>query len=65
MRDYLLENFSVVEDTIRVGDLKEFDEAFISNSIMGVRPVKSINSLVFSSFQVLEKILNKLKKYGF
>lgn len=55
MRDYLLENFSVVEDTIRVGDLKEFDEAFISNSIMGVRPVKSINSLVFSSFQVLEK----------
>ena len=65
MRDFLLENFEIVEEKIYAKDLASFDECFISNSLMGVRNVKAIDEIKFTGRDKTRKIQKKLKIYGF
>lgn len=65
MRDFLLKNFEIVEEIINAKDLASFDECFISNSLMGVRNVKSIDGIKFTGREKTRKIQEKLKIYGF
>ena len=65
MRDFLLKNFEIVEEIINAKDLASFDECFISNSLMGVRNVKSIDKIKFSCDNKTKLIQEKLKIYGF
>ncbi len=65
MRDFLLENFEITEEQIYAKDLDKFDECFISNSLMGVRNVKSIDDVKFSGTEKTRTIQEKLKIYGF
>lgn len=65
MRDFLLENFEITEEKIYAKDLDKFDECFISNSLMGVRNVTSIDEIKFSGAGKTKNIQEKLKIYGF
>ena len=65
MRDFLLENFEINEEKICAKDLIGFDECFISNSLMGVRNVTSINEIKFTGVDKTRDIQEKLKIYGF
>ncbi len=65
MRDFLLENFEITEEKIYAKDLASFDECFISNSLMGVRNVTSIDKVKFSCDNKTKLIQEKLKNYGF
>lgn len=65
MRDFIIENYKVREEIIILDDLKNFDEAFISNSLMGVRNVSIINNINFNIDEKTKLIQSDLKKYGF
>ena len=65
MRDFIIENYKVREEIIYLDDLKNFDEAFISNSLMGVRNVSLINDIIFNGEDKTNLIQVDLKKYGF
>ena len=65
MRDFIIENYQVREEIIYLDDLKNFDEAFISNSLMGVRNVSLINDIIFNGEDKTNLIQVDLKKYGF
>lgn len=65
MRDYILENYKVKEDVISFKDLDNYDEAFISNSLMGVRNVSSINNVKFNKNEKTKLIQRNLKEFGF
>ena len=66
MRDFIIENNrGVREEIIYLDDLKNFDEAFISNSLMGVRNVSLINDIIFNEEDKTNLIQVDLKKYGF
>ena len=65
MRDFIIENYQVREEIIYLDDLKNFDEAFISNSLMGVRNVSLINDIIFNEEDKTNLIQVDIKKYGF
>ena len=37
-----------VFETIAVEDIKEMEECFVTNSLMGIMPVKSLNGITYS-----------------
>lgn len=65
MRDYILESYKVKEDVISFKDIDNYDEAFISNSLMGVRNVSSINNVKFNKNEKTKLIQRNLKEFGF
>lgn len=65
MRDYILESYKVKEDVISFKDIDTYDEVFISNSLMGVRNVSSINNVNFNKDEVTRLIQRNLKEFGF
>ncbi len=56
MRDFVLENFSVDICSISFRELSNFDEIFITNSLMGIMPVVQINNAVFQKHTMAQKI---------
>lgn len=69
MRDFLLETYEIKEKAINFGELSDFEECFISNSLMGVRNVSLINcekeKIKFSGEDNTKLIQDNLKKFGF
>ena len=65
MRDYILESYKVKDDVISFKDIYTYDEVFISNSLMGVRNVSSINNVNFNKDEVTRLIQRNLKEFGF
>ena len=65
MRDYILESYKVKEDVISFKDIDNYDEAFISNSLMGVRNVSSINNVKFNKNEKTKLIQRNLEEFGF
>lgn len=56
MRQWLMDQFEVVEDSFIPSDLSQFDGAFLTNTLMGVTPVESLNDQVFQNLPVISKI---------
>lgn len=65
MRDYLLEKYKIYTAIIKLDEIDNFDECFISNSLMGVRNVISINEIEFTNQNMTKIIQKNLKKIGF
>ncbi|NMW84846.1 aminotransferase class IV [Peptoniphilus sp. AGMB00490] len=65
MRGFLIKNFEIIEDKIYAKNLDSFDECFISNSLMGVRNVVSIDEIKFNRNVKTKIIQDYLKKFGF
>ncbi len=59
VRRYIIENFDVIEKSIRIEELEEFDEIFITNSLMGVMPVSELEGNIL----VRHEMTNKVRRY--
>ena len=59
MREWIVENISVEEYKIYFDYIKEFDEMFISNSVLGIMPIASLGEKMFSSRKNAEMLREK------
>ena len=50
IRQYLLSKYKITETSMTMGALSKFDECFITNSLMGIMPVRSLGEKTFSHF---------------
>ncbi|PRR83406.1 aminotransferase class IV [Clostridium vincentii] len=48
IRKWIIENFKVQETDITLNDLKEADEVFITNSLMGIMKIKQIDDFTYN-----------------
>lgn len=63
MRSYLLDNYQVSEDIILLENVEESDEMFLTNSLLGIMPVKRFGGKVFSSRLKGEALLEEYRRY--
>lgn len=59
LRQYIISNYTVVETEIYLEDLKNFDEAFVTNSLLGIMPVKNIENFKFNFDLISKHIFQK------
>lgn len=52
MRQYIISAHKVTEVALTPGAIEKFDECFITNSLMGIMPVRSLGDKEFQSFDV-------------
>lgn len=60
MREYLYSTYSIQEQSILPEDIGEFDEMFLTNSLLGIMPVAKLGSHIFSSMNTGKKLLEEL-----
>ena len=56
MRSYILENYEVAERRITAGDVEQFEECFVTNSLMGIMPVVKLGGYCFDKRETADKI---------
>ena len=56
LRSYLLERYRVEEGEIDPRELENFDECFVTNSLMGVMPVRQLGERVFPSRETADRL---------
>lgn len=59
IRGWIINNFKVQEMDITLKDLKEADEVFITNSLMGIMKIKKIDNFTYNEEMSLVNIQNK------
>lgn len=47
MREYLIKKYDIIEETIKLESISNFDECFVTNSLMGIMPVVSFGDILF------------------
>lgn len=66
VRSILLEefsgNFSITEKSLNPDELKQADEIFLTNALMGIKPVHRLNNMDFSSFAIANKLSGLLRE---
>ncbi|MBS9776301.1 MAG: aminotransferase class IV [Fusobacterium sp.] len=67
LRQYLIKNFEIIEIEIYLEDLENFDEVFITNSLLGIMAVNKIeinkNKIYeFKNREISQKIFKEYKK---
>lgn len=62
LREYLYETYPVEETIIRPEDLQNFDEMFLTNSLLGIMPVKRLEHHTFSGMTEAKRLLLELQK---
>ncbi|MDO4690385.1 MAG: aminotransferase class IV [Fusobacterium sp.] len=62
VRDWVIREFDVIEGEISLNDIEFFDEAFLTNSLMGIMSVSSIGALKLKSREITNEILSKYNK---
>lgn len=56
IRMWVIENFPVIEKELRLDDLKNADEVFITNSLMGIMKVKKFEDIEYKNNKIIENI---------
>ena len=59
LREYICESEAVEETDIYVQDLKWYQECFVTNSLMGIMPVRQIGEIRFEEDQVTKELMRK------
>ena len=59
LREYLCETEDVEETDIYVQDLKRYQECFVTNSLMGIMPVRQIGGIRFEEDRVTKELMRK------
>ena len=54
IREWIIENNNVIEKSINIKDISNYKEAFLTNSLMGIMKVTSINDIKFTCDYVLK-----------
>ena len=62
MREYLCETEAVRETVIYPDMLEHFEECFVTNSLMGIMPVKRLGSVTFPEHSKTEELMKKYVK---
>lgn len=62
LREYICETQHVEEAIIYLKDLKEYEECFVTNSLMGIMPVRQIEETSFTEEKVTQTLLAKYQK---
>ena len=63
VRKYVKEAYKVEEVTLTPTDIADFDEAFLTNSLMGIMPILSIGEHTFSGKSYTNKLLTAYQEY--
>lgn len=63
VRRFLIENFSVTEKILKKEDVKEMDECFVTNSLMGIMPVKNLDGITYSISQMTKMCQDYYQDY--
>ena len=56
IRMWVIENFPVIEKELRLDDLKNADEVFITNSLMGIMKVKKFENIEYKNNKIIKNI---------
>lgn len=56
VRNWLINRYNVIECNITLDELKDMDEVFITNSLIGIMKVNSIGEIIFNKGDLTEKI---------
>lgn len=65
IRGFILENYDVEESVILRDDIYEYEECFVTNSIMGIMPVRSLESTVFRQNDMAVRMRKDyMRKFG-
>lgn len=59
IRKWIIENYNVLEKNIKLSEINDFDEVFVSNSLVGIMPVNSINNIKFNKRNFSDSIREK------
>lgn len=62
IRQYLLETYPVEEKQIFPEDISQYDEMFVTNSLLGIMPVKNLGVFQFRSMEQSKKIYENIRK---
>lgn len=62
IRKWVVDNFEVFEENISYDNIKEFDEVFITNSLMGIVNVNRINDITYDKRKVTDELMKKYKE---
>ena len=62
MREYICESEDVKETDIYVQDLEWYQECFVTNSLMGIMPVRQIGGVRFEEDTVTKELMKKYQK---
>lgn len=60
MREYLYSAYPIKEQIIMPEDIEKFDEMFLTNSLLGIMPVRKLESHFFPSMDMGRKLLKGL-----
>ena len=60
VREVLLERCDVAEERILAGDAGQFEECFLTNSLMGIMPVVRLGNHFFEGREVTDRIRNHI-----
>lgn len=60
IREYLYDAYTIEEQIILPEDIGEFDEMFLTNSLLGIMPVARLGSHTFSDMSAGRKLLREL-----
>ena len=62
MREYLLEHYNIEETEICPEQLEDYEECFVTNSLMGIMPVKQLGTAIFSLRDTADRLRNDYLK---
>ena len=60
IREYLYDAYTIKEQIILPEDIGEFDEMFLTNSLLGIMPVARLEIHAFSGMNIGRKLLQEL-----
>lgn len=63
MREYLLSEYDVCETVIRPDEISDFEECFVTNSLMGIMPVRQLGTTIFPSRQYTQNLADNYSRY--
>ena len=56
MREYLLEHYPIEETEIYPNELEQYEECFVTNSLMGIMPVTKLGEIIFPERTTADKL---------
>lgn len=62
VRDFVYKTERVEDSVIYPADLVHFDECFLTNSLMGIMPVRKLGSRIFECRKTAERLLSRYKR---
>lgn len=63
LRQYMYERYDIQEEIILPEMVHSFDEMFVTNSLLGIMPVRSLEDFVFPGMEMGRKLLEEYRQH--